>query len=287
MRDYKNVKIKNKRVRRGRTKKLSRKELLIKGKSVLCGIMFLGSAFIVAFIIWKFAPHRWLDQKFLEVKNVRIIDNKNVSKKEIIGLSEVEGKNFLTIKLPETAQKIARNPWIKRVDLRRKLPGEICITVEERTPFAYVQLNNSMNLVDEEGVIIRTVGETEKKEFPMMTGFKEKIYLKPGDKIPYPNFKTGIDTLKEIQVNGLIPVSNILALDVRNDSNPVLTLKDLTGQIYLGTGEIGEKIRKLKALYENTRNHTLPPVSYIDLRFRDRVIVMPIVKEDQNKGDSL
>ena len=287
MRDYKRSKIKNKRVRRGRTKKLSKKELLIKGKTVFYGIIFLSSAFLVAFIIWKFAPHTLLDQKFLTVRNVKIIGNKNVSGKEIIGLSEVEGKNFLKIKLPETAQKIAKNPWIKKVDLRRKLPKGICITVEERTPFAYVQLNNLINLVDEEGVIIRIVSETEKKELPVMTGFKKKVSLKPGDRIPFPNLKTGIEILKEIQGNGLIPVSNISTLDVRNDSNPILTLKDLPGQIYLGLGEIGEKIRKLKALYENTRNQTLPPVSYIDLRFRDRVIVMPLGKGDQDKGDSL
>ena len=49
---------------------------------------------------------------------------------------------------------------------------------------------------------------------------------------------------------------------------------------------LDEKIKKLKAFSSN-KKEAFPLVSYIDLRFKNRVIVMPIKRADKNKGDIL
>jgi len=286
MRDYKRSRIKNERLKIRKIKRQNKKVSPVKSRRAFYFAIFLGSVFLSLLLLLKFAPRSWLDIEFLKTKDIRVIGNKNISEKEVKKLSEIEGKNFLSLNLVEAAKRIVENPWIKIADLRRRFPNKISIAIQERSPFAYVQ-TASLNLIDEEGVILRIVSEIEKKELPVITGFRETSQLNPGDKITSPNINMGIETLKEIRDKNLIPISDISTLDISNTFNPVLTLKRSPGQIYLGIGDLDEKVKKLKTLYEN-KNEIFPAISYIDLRFKDRVIVMPQKQEaKKNKGDSL
>ena len=285
MKDYKRTRIRNKRQKKGRAERRNINFFSIKNKTFIYSIIVLVFVSASAFYVWKYAPWGLFRIEFLKAKNIKVSGNRSLSEDEIKKISGIEGKNFIAVNLEKAASMLVGNPWIRGVDMRRRFPNKISIAVNERSPFALIKLDN-LNLIDEEGVILsRTIG-TEKKELPVISGFNENISMKEGDKISSLNLKTGIETLKEIQGKGLIPVSDISTIDVKDPSNPVLTVKNYPGQIYLGVGNLDEKIKKLKAFSSN-KKEAFPLVSYIDLRFKNRVIVMPIKRADKNKGDIL
>ena len=285
MRDYKRTRVKNQRQKKGKAGRKKKNIFSLRNRTFIYAIMIFIFVSVSVFYIWKYVPRSLFDIEFSKAKIVSVNGNRNLSEEEIKKLSEVEGKNFLTLSLEESAIRLVKNSWIRGVDVRRKFPNKISIAVDERLPFARVKLNN-LNLIDEEGVILSINGETAKKELPLISGVNENIPLKEGDKISSPNLKAGIETLKEIQSKQLFPISDVSVVNVNDPFNPVLTVKNYPGQIYLGVGNLDEKIKNLRAFSSN-KKEVFPLVSYIDLRFKNRVIVMPIKQADRNKGSTL
>lgn len=285
MKDYKTTRIRNKRQKKGRGGRKNINIFSVKNKTFIYSIIVLIFVSASVFYVWKYAPRGLFKIEFLKAKIISVSGNRHLSDEEVKRISGVEGGNFLTVSLEEAALRLVKNSWIRGVDLRRRFPNKISIAINERLPFAMVKLNN-MNLIDEEGVILSRTSETLQRELPLISGFNENISLKEGDKISFPNLKTGIETLKEIQSKELFPVSDISVIDVKDPLNPVLTVKNYPGQIYLGVGGLDEKIKKLRAFSSN-KKESFPLVSYIDLRFKNRVIVMPMKQADKNKGNTL
>lgn len=285
MKDYKRTRIKNQRQKKGRAGRKKKNIFSLRNWTFIYGIIILIFFSALLFYGWKYMPRRLFNIEFLRARIVSVNGSKNLSEEEIKKLSDVEGKNFLTLSLEESALRLVKNSWIRGVDVRRKFPNKISIAVEERLPFARVKLNN-LSLIDEEGVILSVNSETVKKELPLISGVNGNISLKEGDKISSPNLKAGIETLKEIQSKQLFPVSDVSAVNVNDPFNPVLTVKNYPGQIYLGIGNLDEKIKNLRAFSSN-KKEVFPLVSYIDLRFKNRVIVMPVKQADKNRGSTL
>ena len=288
MKDYKRNRIKNQRLKRNNIKRQTKKLSFMKNKYAIYIALSMSAVFVLFFLILKFIPGMKFELDLLKVKNIRVMGNKYISESEARKLSGIEGTNFLKTSLQEAAQRIIKDPWVKGVDLRRRFPNIISISIDERSPFSYVQLT-SLNLIDENGIILKRADSIKKKELPIITGLNETTHLQLGDAIPFTNLKTGIETLKEIRDRNLIPISEIITLDVKDVTNPVLTLKNSSGKIYIGTGDLEEKFKKLRAYYGDSKgiSHLISPVAYIDLRFKDRIIIMPLSHTGQNKGNSL
>jgi len=63
-------------------------------------------------------------------------------------------RNILQIDLDKVRQSVEGASWVKSALVRRRLPDQLVIAIEERRPAAVAQIGKQMMLVDSEGVLL-------------------------------------------------------------------------------------------------------------------------------------
>lgn len=101
------------------------------------------------------------------VKKEEILAIINKSKKDFSKLSEDEKNSFIEI----TANEIKNNlGWVNKVKLKRQLPNNLKVEIEEYEPFATWQNEGQRFLIDKDGNIIETVRTNEFSHLIILSG---------------------------------------------------------------------------------------------------------------------
>ncbi len=83
--------------------------------------------------------------------------------------------NLLRIDLLHTRQLVESETWVKDARVRRKLPGDLHIYIEEREPVAAAGIDNELYLVDHEGVVLDRYGHSyQAVDQPIVRGLKNE-----------------------------------------------------------------------------------------------------------------
>jgi len=207
------------------------------------------------------------------LKEVKIIGNKYLSKNEILALIKIENnKNIFKINIKEIKNKIKMNSQIKKVEVNRIFPSTIEINVEEREPVAYIG-EDKLYQVDKEGVIFPSIKSYfyGKKLF-VLTGFNinpNEIH-KTGENVILNQSLAMINEINEINSPFLNEITRIDASELEE-----LTLinENLKQEFKIGVGNWREKLERLISIFKNLKERRLN-ISYVDLRFRDEAAVM-------------
>lgn len=92
---------------------------------------------------------------WMSIQAIYVFGNDTVLSEELIAMSGLEpGQNILAVDLDEISQVISYHPMIKNVELSRRFPMNIAITVEERQAWAVVRFQDSFLCLDSEGYCI-------------------------------------------------------------------------------------------------------------------------------------
>ncbi len=107
---------------------------------------------------------------FFTVEKIDVTGNNKYSEKElVVNTGLVPGKNvfmmlgekpknLLNFSFNDLEQKVLNSmPYIKSVSIRPALPATIKIKVQERTPFAVLEVNSKNLLVDREGYVLEVL----------------------------------------------------------------------------------------------------------------------------------
>lgn len=110
-----------------------------------------------------------------EINGIERADIEKIRKK-IYSFCELENKNDMG----ELLNGINDDPWIKSVVIKRKLPNTLKIEISEYLPFAILKYDDTMHLIDENGIIIK-IKENEKRAYYNLLivageGSEENIY---------------------------------------------------------------------------------------------------------------
>ncbi len=146
----------------------------------LYGILRNFSAFLLIFLIAIFIyMHTDLVsiKSLLPVENISIHGNKHLTDDEIKILAGISGKeNLLTISTNDICNRLLKSPWIKSVTVRKEFPQTLSLTVEEATPFALLDMNNRLFLVDEKGKFLEEFNDNSIPFLPIIAGdpYKER-----------------------------------------------------------------------------------------------------------------
>ncbi|MCD6548777.1 MAG: FtsQ-type POTRA domain-containing protein [Thermodesulfobacterium sp.] len=83
------------------------------------------------------------------LKEVRVINNKKVGKKEIIALTGLKGgERLFSIPIDKIKKRILLNPKIEKVVIAKRLPYTLEIKIKEREPLAIITVDNKGYLID-------------------------------------------------------------------------------------------------------------------------------------------
>ena len=96
-----------------------------------------------------------LKLSFFDIKQIQVNNNKNVSKDEIIKLSNIKtGSNIFYQNFRKSKNGLKKNPYILDVSFKRKLPDEIEINVTERKAKFYAHVGSKFAVIDKGSTVI-------------------------------------------------------------------------------------------------------------------------------------
>lgn len=222
------------------------------------------SLFIVIIIATFF-----LFYKFLTIRQVVIIGNKNLTEKEIKSSIMVkEGSFILYPSSKEIYERLKKIAWIKDAAIRKDLNGKLTIFIIESIPIAILDFKNKKYLINDEGKILEELTDKLQDSLILLPIIKNIDPLKDKETLFEAVKLTGYAKTK-----GLIKSDDEVILTAENVDNLTININGLP--IIFGKGEFDHKFSKYLLILAETQKRGMK-LKYIDLRFPDRVIVKPL-----------
>ncbi|MBS4025146.1 MAG: FtsQ-type POTRA domain-containing protein [Clostridia bacterium] len=96
-----------------------------------------------------------LKSSFFQLTDIQVIGNEKISKEQILQISKlIPGNNMLLISKSQVEKNIKGLPYAKDVEVKRKWPKSIEISIQERTPYLQFENGYSYAIVDGEGIYL-------------------------------------------------------------------------------------------------------------------------------------
>lgn len=229
--------------------------LFLKGAAVILSIVIfiLGIAFAV-----NLSAHN------LNVNDIQVSGNYHLSKADVIkNLNINSSTSLLTLELNLVEARLRSNPWIKEVSLRKQMPDTLMIRIKEAAPKALLYLKGSAFLVEEEGNMLEEIMDDGTAFLPVIRSESAEKNKK--------GIQEAIQLIDALDKKGILSSRESVEI-MLNSSGPDMVVDGVT--IKVGYGNYKEKLSRWEELEPEVSK--LGPTNYIDLRFRDRVIVKPV-----------
>lgn len=158
------------------------------------------------------------------VKKIDVAGSKIVSAVKVMEKCAVnENTNILTIDTGEIKQRIAKDPWIREVSVKRVLPQTLRVEIVERVPIALVAHGEKFFLIDEEFFVVAERESSESSDVPIITDLPIKK-AKVGDRIFSKSLENAVNCLKSMEPSlrktiTLMSASSIDKLYLYNENN--------------------------------------------------------------------
>ena len=231
-------------------------------------------------------------------------DKFNLSNVEFHGCKEVDSKhleeiirrdfpaNILRMDLPGLKSRLEEETWVNYVEIRRILPSNLIIYVQERVPSVILEMQNELMVADRDGIILSRYsprfGKLDVPVFRGVLGESAESYRHHQEENAA-RIQQALYMLSELESGSPQYTNRISEVDISDRKNLKIMLLNDTAEVYLGGENYLERFNsfmrnrdeyeKLKDQYEEFAS--------IDLRFEDQIIYRPRRSEDgENSKDS-
>jgi len=174
------------------------------------------------------------------------------------------GANLFRIDIARVQRDLGGLAWVRRIDIEKKLPGTLRISVVERTPVALVTHGSRIDYVDSEGVdfaeLAPAVGDSD---LPLIEGARG------------PELARSVAFLAALRANDKEVYSRISEVRPIAPNGFAIFDRDLGTIVYVNAADVSKKVR---SLYAVARAEQLGKgaIDYADLRFNDRIVIKPV-----------
>lgn len=98
----------------------------------------------------------FFSSSMFDIQKITVENNNHYTKEQLISLAGVRtGENLFKASLSQMKENLLADPYVKNVKLRKRLPAEVVISVQERSEDAAVPYGNKYILIDSEGMVLR------------------------------------------------------------------------------------------------------------------------------------
>lgn len=209
------------------------------------------------------------------VRDIQVSGNTHLNRRDIEDLLHIQREPLLNLHIKELEEKLKRNAWIRKASLRWQLPGTLVIKIEEAVPKALLSFGDKTFLINDEGNVMDELQGTVTPFLPVIKGID-------------PRYKQNMS--EAMKLVAALAEKNIIAdrqfLEIGIDSYGLNA--NIDGEfIKVGYGQYSEKFEKWMELEPELKKRGIP-IQYVDLRFKESVIVKPLETEndsDKNNKD--
>lgn len=196
-----------------------------------------------------------LNSGLFNIGKINTQGNKNVSREKLLHNSSINiGENIFRISTKEAEENILKLPYVKSVDIKRKLPNEINIEVIEREEKLLVKDISIYYILDHEGYVLNQT-DSIMENLPVVLGLKaDRIVL--GDNL-FSSFK--IEELEELIKEGerLNLLATIESIDIENQENVNILINNGINVAFGPLNNVKYKISLLNEILVHSRNNDI------------------------------
>jgi len=204
-------------------------------------------------------------RSFFPIRHVVFSGHKHLTDAELRTLAAIPAKeSLLTLSEKGLSQRLLKSPWVRSIHIRREFPGTLSVMIEESVPFALLDMNGHLFLIDEKGKLLEELKEGSIPFLPVIIGdpFKKREV-----------FSEALNLVRSMKDTGFLSERGHIEV-VATRPHELLSVIDGT-VIKIGSGEYREKLQRLVEIEVEIKKRNIP-VDYVDLRFANRIILKPI-----------
>jgi len=196
----------------------------------------------------------FLSTPLFNITNISIINNNKISADTIYELSGLQiGNNIYKLSKKQIQQNIKQNPYIESVQIKRKLPSEVEISVQERQATYLLEIGNGFMAINNQGYMLEI---EEANGLPILTGFLTKteniIEGQRMEEEDLERLETVLKIMDSISLNGI--TEKVTKIDISSKQDYKLTFEEEGKTAYLGdASDISTRIWRLKAILQQEK----------------------------------
>jgi|GEM_PF-272691 len=209
---------------------------------------------------------------FFRLEKLSLSGQEQLDRYEIMRLAGLTpGVNLLKLDLDLVRARLTSSPWVEAVSLRRVLPDELRLHLQERKPQALLSAGELWYL-DGRGRPFKKVEAGERLDLPVVSGIDEK-------EIDTPEGRRDLALALEIigllaQKEAPVKLAKVSEIRFSRPQGVVLLPVADNPRIILGRGRMGPKMDNWRRVLSDLSAKGLAQrVDYIDLRLEDRAFV--------------
>ncbi len=190
-----------------------------------------------------------------------------ISAAELAQASGIRGWNAFYVREHEVEDRLlSAYPALRAATVRCRLPNQVKITVQERTPEVVWQADNGRFWVDEEGVVLKPADSLGDM---VLIKDGDRTVAKSGDRL---NIAPAVTTAQALAQ--LLGEAKVFAYT--QDKGIILQHSSASGdryEVYFGVGEdVAAKVANMEALIREVEDGGYRNVDYLDVRFNQMAI---------------
>jgi hypothetical protein len=242
-------------------------------------------------VLASLAFSRWVNTSpVFNLNTIVVAGNRTIEKEDIVKVAGLErGRNIWSADLVETGRRLMLDRRFEHVAVNRRLPDAVVVRVKELQPVAFVQLDRLYGISERAELIPLSPGNGL-PDLPVITIGASGDQTVSGVAVrPDHAFETLRDAmLVNPEVGRALYLMRVLRtispglydelseVHVSSQNDPIAYMVEGGLAIRFGTGHYPRKIEMLKRTVERLEADAIR-TRLIDLRFKDQVIVRPIV----------
>ncbi len=241
---------------------------------VLAAVCLFALVSVAAFSVYRYA----YSMNLLTLRTISVEGCLHSDPKVIESIVHREFEvNLLRIDLRQLRARLEREPWIRRVEIRRILPSTLKIKVQERTPTVVAEIGGDLQLLDDEGILLDHYDTAYgKMDVPVFTG------LRGDDAASYrvlqednsARVRLGVQVLAELASGSSEFTRALSEVDLSDPANVKVLLVDDTAQVFLGDRDFLKRFQMFMSLLRDYQNLKAEgnDIATVDLRFDGQIV---------------
>ncbi len=231
-------------------KPISKKQEQIKKKKRIRNFRIVKYTLLVLFIF--VAIIATMTSPLFNIKKITIEGNEKITSDEIISLSQINiEENTYKLNMKKVKERILENPYIKSVEIKRKLPSDILISVEERKTTFMIEYGSSYVYINNQGYILEV--SSEKLEVPIIQGAETNVEdFVPGNRMCREDLEKMSTVIKIMEIATSNEISSLVTrIDIQSKQNYKLVFEKDQKVAYIGDEtDLNTKILSIKSILE-------------------------------------
>ncbi len=185
--------------------------------------------------------------------------------------------SLLRVDLAQLRERLEKEPWIRRCEIRRVLPSRLKIYIEERTPSVIAEIGGALELLDRNGILLdaydSSYGKLDVPVFSGLSGDSASAYAAHQAENSS-RVRVGVQLLTELAQGSSDLTRMISEIDLSDPDNVKIMLVDDTAEIYLGDRDFLKRFQALMERYDDAKAQ-YGEMTSVNLRYFPEIIYNP------------